>query len=178
MVHEEDFRCRENCKLTPRSRRPRLAFARRGCSPRALGRGDMGETLVGDRYFFEIAIYRISYDKFTRQYDRDLARHWECFTRASGRTRTEVSGERRMNVDQHFWATYGGPWRFNQAVGGCASSYAVLRFAANPGCQAPSVSSVAHCGSFACLARPSSSTASLNSHPTRFGQRFLLNSKG
>ncbi len=73
--------------------------------------------MVHERYFFEIAIYRISHDWFNEGYERDLRRHWEQFIRLSGRTREQVSKELRLNVEQHFWETYGGPWQFNQAVG-------------------------------------------------------------
>jgi hypothetical protein len=72
--------------------------------------------LVHERYFFEIAIYRISHNRFNEGCERDLRRRWEQFTRLSGRTREQVSEELRLNVAQHFWETYGGPWQFNQAV--------------------------------------------------------------
>ncbi len=65
--------------------------------------------MVHERYFFEIAIYRISHDWFNEGYERDLRRHWEQFIRLSGRTREQVSKELRLNVEQHFWETYGGP---------------------------------------------------------------------
>jgi hypothetical protein len=61
--------------------------------------------LVHERYFFEIAIYRISHNRFNEGYERDLRRRWEQFTGLSGRTREQVSEELQLNVAQHFWET-------------------------------------------------------------------------
>lgn len=78
----------------------------------------MGVTrLLGDRYFLEIAIYRVSHGAFNRKYQLDLDRYWDSFRQTSGLSRSEVSEQFRVSSEQHFWETYGCPWRFNQAVG-------------------------------------------------------------
>lgn len=73
--------------------------------------------MIWDRFFFEIPIYRISHEAFDQKYRLDLERYWNSFNQASGLSRSEVSEEFRMSTEQHFWEIYGGPWRFNQAVG-------------------------------------------------------------
>jgi hypothetical protein len=88
------------------------------CREQGVGHlGNGGNALTGDRFFFEIAIYRVSHEAFNQKYQRDLERYWNSFSQRGGLPRSEVSEEFRMTTDQHFWEIYGGPWRFNQAVG-------------------------------------------------------------
>jgi len=35
----------------------------------------------------------------------------------SGFTRAQLSKNIRIQVEQHFWETYGGPWHYNQVIG-------------------------------------------------------------
>jgi len=67
-----------------------------------------------ERYFFEIPIYRVSEERFNEGYDRDLLRWLDSIP---GLDVHQISEDLRTRMEQHFWETYGGPWRFNQAVG-------------------------------------------------------------
>ncbi len=73
--------------------------------------------MLRDLYFFEIPIYRMSEKSFNDKYDRDLERHWQCLEDASGVPCDKMSDRLRMLSENHFWETYGTPWRFNQIVG-------------------------------------------------------------
>jgi len=65
-----------------------------------------------EKYFFEIPIYRVTQKRFNDDYERDLARWFR-----SGPDPASLPEHLRMSLEQHFWDTYGGPWRFNQVVG-------------------------------------------------------------
>ena len=70
-----------------------------------------------NRYFFEIPIYRISHERFNQKYDSALQRYWERLEELSGFKRDKFPETSRLNTEQHFWETYGGPWHYNQVIG-------------------------------------------------------------
>lgn len=68
-----------------------------------------------ETYLFEIPIYRVSEEQFGKDYDEALEKHFlEVYP---GKGRSAVGESIQNSVEQHFWETYGMPWRYNQAVG-------------------------------------------------------------
>lgn len=68
---------------------------------------------TAERYFFEIPIYWLTESDFDARYSADLESRLAGFRARHG----GISREIRANVETEFRRTYGGPWRYNQAVG-------------------------------------------------------------
>jgi len=73
--------------------------------------------LFRERYFFEIAIYRISYEQFNKNYDIAIKHHLQNFQELSCLSLDKIPESNLLYTKQHFWETYGGPWNYNQVIG-------------------------------------------------------------
>src|SRR5947209_66451 len=69
-----------------------------------------------DYYIFDIPVYRCEEQKYYAAMDEGAAKHLEKLSALTG-----ISREKALNlwrdIEEHFWATYGGPWEFNQTIG-------------------------------------------------------------
>lgn len=68
-----------------------------------------------EKYLFDLAIYRLSEDHFIERYKSDLEKKF--FKIWPDQERYAVSKELQQSIENHFWETYGMPWRFNQVIG-------------------------------------------------------------
>lgn len=69
---------------------------------------------VSERPIFEVPIYRVSHAEFNRGFDYDEA---QFLAKTFNIIPPERAPESFRGSQQHFWEHYGGPWRYNQAVG-------------------------------------------------------------
>jgi len=73
--------------------------------------------LFREQCIFEIAIYRISYEQFNKNYDTALQHHLKKFQELSGLALNKIPESNLLHTEQHFWENYGGPWNYNQVIG-------------------------------------------------------------
>ena len=71
-----------------------------------------------EHHFFEIPIYRVSERAYVLQFDRKLDLFRQESEAMYGRAYEDVfSIAQRQVLRDQLWSTFGGPWRYNQAVG-------------------------------------------------------------
>jgi hypothetical protein len=63
-----------------------------------------------ERHIMEVLAYRIPEADFNAEYDREREDYLRPLQSLS-------DPERVAAWEQHFWSTFGGPWRYNQTVG-------------------------------------------------------------